>query len=182
MPEPITEEQEVKETEPNQEEPKKEEEVYLTWQSPSRPFKKRDRNWFIRLCSLVLILCLVFVFFQWFLLVAVSVALTFVAYALSTVEPEVLEHRISSRGVTTAGRLFLYEGLKDFYFIQKYGRDILYIKVAGRVPGILIILLGDQDKNKVRDFLKKHLSFIEDAPVSFVDKLFEYVAKKLSLD
>lgn len=163
-------------------EQKEQEEVYLEWKSPSRPFKKRNKQWFVRLGLTVLVITLFLIFFKQFLLVFVVLALTFVAGVLAIIEPEMLDHRITSQGVSSAGRTYLYKELNAFYFTRKYGQEILNVEIKGRVPSLLQILLGNQDNRELVAILKKYLPFREIAPVSFAEKVLEYAAKRLSLD
>ena len=161
---------------------KESEEVYLVWKSPSRPFKRRDAAWFKRAGSLLLILCLLFIFFKQFLLVAVFLALAFIGYVLVTVEPEEIEHKISSQGVTTGGRSYLWDELDTFYFTTRLGQDILSIKTKVKFPGVLMILLDGCDKESVKNLLIKKIPFREAVPIPFVDKVTDSLAKFFSLD
>ena len=95
------------------------EETLFTWKSPSRPFKKREKEFFTTIAAIVFLLAVILVFVKEFLLIGAIVALSFVAYVLATIPPEVVEHRISTLGIDSVGHFNKWEELINFRFSQR---------------------------------------------------------------
>ena len=55
----------------------KEEEVYVTWSSPSRLFKKRDKEFFVNILAIVFLLSVILVFVREFVLIATVLSIVF---------------------------------------------------------------------------------------------------------
>ena len=141
------------------EEAKEQKEVYLSWSSPSRLFKRRDREYFTNVGAIVFLLIIILVFAREFLLIAAVVSIVFLIYVLSTVPPENVEHRITNLGIESAGHFYRWEQLGEFWFEEQWGQVLLKLRpVMG--PHI-IILLADQDKAHVRELVAKHIPFRE---------------------
>src|SRR4030067_3233579 len=85
------------------------------WKAPLRTFRRRDKKYFTNLALVFLILFLGLIFIKEFFLVAVLVALLFVAYASSTIEPEVFEHHITTQGISVGGRTYYWKDLREFW-------------------------------------------------------------------
>lgn len=166
------------ETAPHREE--KQEEVYLSWFSPSRLFKQRDKEYFTNIGAIVFLLTVILVFAREFLLIAAVLSIVFLIYVLSTVPPEEVTHRLTNLGMESAGHFYRWEELSEFWFEEQWGQVMLVIRpVFG--PRI-IVLLGNQDKANVRQIIAKHLPFREQPEKSWVDNAASWLTKKIPLE
>src|SRR5438105_1877554 len=104
----------------------------FSWESAARPFKKRDRRFYINLGLMLFIIGLIALFLKEFFLVAVLLAIFFYYYVAGTVEPIRVEHRITNRGIKTAEHEYSYKDLTDFWFGKKYGDNILHVSTKLR--------------------------------------------------
>ena len=86
------------------------------------------------------------------MLVAVMTAMMFVAYVLATVNPELIERQITTRGVISGGKMYKWKDLGRFWFRSKWKNDILHIDTRLQFPGQLMLLLGEIDKKIVRKY------------------------------
>jgi hypothetical protein len=155
-------------------------EVLLSWTSPSRLFKKRDKEYFTNIGAIVFLLIVILIFAREFLLIAAVVSVVFVIYVLSTVPPEDVEHRITNLGIESAGHYYRWEELFEFWFEEQWGQTMTIIKpVEG--PRI-IILLGRQDKKKVRTLLAEHIPFREVPEKSMIDNAAKWLTEKIPLE
>ena len=153
----------------------------VSWKSPLRVFKKRDKKHFTNLILAVFLISAVLVFFKEFLLVGVVLALVFVAYVNSTVEPPEFEHKITTKGITSGGHTYLWEELKEFWLDQKGARTVLNIDTKARFPGRLFIVLNEESTEKVKKALSKYLSFREEQKVTWLDQMTDWFSQKLQL-
>ena len=156
-----------------------EKETVLEWEAPSRPFKKRDKEYFKTIAAFIFLLSVILVFLREFLLIGAILALFFVSYVLSTIPPQKIKHRITRCGFETGGRLYRFEELFDFWFEKKWGQEMVCIRTY-RLPGKLIALLGEQEKEEIKKALEKKIPFRGKPEKNFVDKISEWLTKKIS--
>lgn len=158
----------------------KKEEVLLTWSSPSRLFKKRDREYFVNIGAIVFLLSIILVFAREFVLIAVVLSIVFLIYVLSTVPPEEVSHRITNLGIESAGHFYRWEELADCWFEEQWGQIMLVLRpyMAPRS----IILLGNQDKHKVRELVAKYIPVREHPEKTWVDNAASWLTRKIPLE
>lgn len=162
------------------EEKQERKEVYLTWSSPSRLFKRRDREYFTNVGAIVFLLIIILVFAREFLLIAAVVSIVFLIYVLSTVPPEQVEHRITNLGIESAGHFYRWEQLAEFWFEEQWGQILL--KLRPMLGPHVIILLADQDKAHVRELVAKHIPFRQQPEKTWVDNAASWLTKKIPLE
>jgi len=153
----------------------------VTWKSPLRVFKKRDQRHFTNLILVVFLISLVLIFFKEFLLVGVILALVFVAYVNSSVEPPEFEHKITTQGLTSGGHTYAWGELSNFWLVQKDGRAVLNIDTKVRFPGRVFAVLNDDSAAEVQQALSKYLPFREELKVTWLDRLTDWFSQKLQL-
>ena len=153
----------------------------LRWQAPMRPFKKRDREYYTTIAAIVFLLAVILLFLKEWLLIAVMVALMFVAYVLATVKPESVEHEINTMGVLTGEKTYKWSELERFWFSKKWKDTILHIDTNLRFPGRLMMLLSDQDEKKIKDILAKYVQF-EVPEETFMDRSAKWLQDKVPLE
>ena len=155
--------------------------VWLRWKSAVRPFKKRDREFYTTVGAIVILLAVILFFLKEWLLIAAMIALTFVAYVLATVEPEKVEHKITSRGVVTGEKRYEYKDLVRFWFSRQWQDEILNIETKLNFPGRLMMLLGEESKKKVRKLLEREIKY-EKPEETFLDRSAKWLSEKVPLE
>ncbi len=153
----------------------------IAWKAPLRVFKKRDKQHFTNLIMVVFLLSAVLIFFKEFLLVGVILALVFVAYVNSSIEPEEFGHKITTQGLTSGGHTYLWEELREFWLTEKDGKTVLNIDTRVRFPGRLFIVLNDEVVGEVKKSLSKHLPFREEQKTTWLDRMTDWFSQKLQL-
>lgn len=169
-------------TNTQKEEELKEERTLLSWKSPARPFKKRDKDYFTTIGAMVFLFVVILLFLKEFLLIAVILSLAFVSYVLAAVPPEEVEHRITSRGIETGKVFYPWEELGVFWFTTKWKQDVLWVQTWRRLPGYLLILLGEKSKEEVKRTLSKYIIFVEHSPKNWLDQAAEWLSQKIPLE
>jgi len=158
----------------------KEPEVYLSWSSPSRLFKKRDMEFYKTIGAIVFLLTIILVFASEFVLVLTMLSIVFLVYVLSTVPPENVDHRITNLGIESAGHYYRWVELFEFWFDSQWGQTLLVIRPL--VGPRIIILLGSESKEKVRGYLTKHIPFREIPERTWMDNASSWLSSKIPLD
>lgn len=158
----------------------KQEEVYVSWESPSRLFKKRDKEYFTNIGAIVFLLSIIFVFAGEYLLIAAVLSIVFLIYVLSTVPPEPVKHKVTNLGIESAGHFYRWEELVDFWFEHQWGQTMI---VARPMFGSrIIILLGTVSPDTVRTLIAKHIPFREQPEKTWVDNAASWLTQKIPLE
>ncbi len=158
----------------------REEEVYAAWTSPSRLFKKRDREFFVNILAIVFLLSVILVFVREFVLIAAMLSIVFLIYVLSTVPPEEVKHRVTNLGIESAGHFYRWEEFADFWFEEQWGQVMLILRPFATAR--LIILLGSQNKEKIREAIAHHIPFREEPDRNWVDNAARWITEKIPLE
>lgn len=166
----------------DREEPKKEhsEEELLVWTSPSRLFKKRDKEYFTNIVAIVFLFCVIFVFAREFALMAAAISILFLVYVLATVPPEDIKHRLTSMGIESATHYYRWEEFADFWFEEQWGQVMLVLRPL--VGPRMIILLGSEPKAKVKTIVAEFIPFREEPVKSWVDNAATWITEKIPLE
>lgn len=155
-------------------------EVLLDWNSPSRLFKRRDKEYFTNIGAIVFLLIVILIFAREFLLIAAVVSIVFLVYVLSTVPPEEVRHRITNLGLESAGHFYRWEELAEFWFEEQWGQTILVLRPM--IGTRIIVLLGSEDKEKVHTLLAKYIPFREQPDKTWVDNAARWISEKIPLE
>lgn len=157
-------------------------EIILSWKSPSHPFKKRNRMFYQTVAALTFLLVVIVFFMHEFMLIGVILSISFVVYVISTVPPVEVEHKVTPIGIDNAGRLFHWTELYSFWFEEKWGSTIMVVSTRIPFPAQLRIVLGNTDKEKLKDVIGKYLLFIEKPPKSWADNFSDWLSNKIPLE
>lgn len=154
----------------------------LSWSAPTRPYRKRQKPYFVNLLLIMFTLLVILFLFSQYLLMLVVASLAFVAFALAVTPPTENHYRISTEGVAIEDHYYLWQELYDFYFRRRNGIDTLHIRTKDLLPGELIMLLGDIPRDKMRNAIIPFLPYREVVRNSFTDKAGEWLARTFPLD
>ena len=152
------------------------------WSSPSRPFKKRDRDYFTTIGAMVFLIVIILLFMKEWLLIGAILALTFMVYVLNTIPPENVEHEITNNGIKSASHSYVWTDLREFWFTKKYVHNLLVIQTKLRFPGRVLILLDGQSEQEVKNALIPHLMYKEIPDKTWMDNAADWLSKKVPLE
>lgn len=155
--------------------------ILLAWTAPERPFKKRGREYFTTAGAIVFLIGVILLFLKEWLLIVVMIALMFVAYIMSTVEPRKVEHKITNQGIVTGNRRYRWEELGRFWFTEKWGEKILHLENLFSLPRQLLMLLGETKQEQVKKILSDYLPF-EEPEKTWVDNASEWLSRRVPLE
>jgi hypothetical protein len=154
--------------------------VYMRWESPSRLFKKRDKDFFRNILAIVALILVILFFAREFILILAVLSVVFLIYVFSTVPPENIAHAITSLGIETSGKFYPWDSMSEFWFEKQWDQHMLVI--TPKMGTRLIILLGDVEEEGVKDVLKRHLLFSEIPKKTMVDNAATWLSKKIPLE
>ena len=154
----------------------------LSWEAPSRPFRKKDRSYYTTIAILVILLVLIALLMREFLLIAVLLSLAFVSYVLAFVPPAHLAYRISTQGVTIGEDFYFWHFLDAFWFKEKDGHKVLHIQTRLRFPAQLMLVLEGHDEEKIKKIVSRFLPYVEVPYKSWMEKWTEGMQKNFPLE
>ena len=156
------------------------EQVFLEWQAPSRPFKKRNRKYYTTIILIVVLISLILLFAGQFLLIAVMISISFLSYVLSSVQPETVVNKVTTFGLRNDNTLYHWEELGRFWFSSKYNQRLLHVETS-RVPNQITLVIHPEDETELTEFLTSVLVFEVPQP-SLLDKAATWLEEKIPLD
>ena len=149
----------------------------LVWTAVARPFKRRDRKFYVTLISIAAIVALVLFLAEGFMPVILIVSLVFLFYVLNTVEPENVEYKITNKGIKIAERRTDWGATNRFWFTRRFDNDLLVVETFN-LPGRLELVINSTEKEAVRKIVSVYIPEEEASP-SFLDKAAGWFSKKL---
>jgi len=150
----------------------------LSWTAPARPFKRRNRQFYVTVIAIAAIVGLILFLVDGFLPVLLVVSVVFLFYVLSTVEPENIEYKITSMGIKIADTPRVdWNLMRRFWFTKRFDSELLVVETA-TFPGRLELVTGSDSKENLKNSLTKYIQF-EEAPASNLDKAANWFAQKL---
>lgn len=153
----------------------------FVWKSLNRPAWQYSKEAFTTLGAVCLLLSIIFAFFQEWLAIFVTWAALFLFYALSKVAPVEVEHKITTQGIISMDKSYLWVELGPFWFSEK-GTDTLLHIAHRNIFGQLVILIDRAEREKIRDILAEYLPYIEVMEKSTTEKMTDWFAKKFPLE
>lgn len=147
------------------------------WTAPARPFKRRDREFYVTIMAMGGIIALILFLVEGFMPVILIISLFFLFYVLSTVEPENIQYKVTTKGVKIAERRIDWANLGRFWFSRRFDHDLLIIE-SSSLPGRIELVILPEKTEEVRRALSAYL-FEEEIPPSPLDKAANWFSKKL---
>ena len=130
------------------------EKTLFSWKAPERPFKKRGRDFWVTVITIATLFGVVLFFAEGAMPVILIVALVFLFYVMSTVEPQEVEYGLTNRGVKIVDRTTEWQFLTRYWFSSRFGSDLLVFEM-NVIPGRLEVVVNGKDKAKLKNALKK---------------------------
>lgn len=147
------------------------------WKAPSRPFKRRPREFWTTIVAVALIFGFILFIIEGTMPVILMIALIFLFYILSTVEPEAVEYKITNKGVRFAGALTEWDFFTNFWFSKRFESDLVVFGMV-TLPGRLELVIHEKDKDAIRKAVAIYLPEEEVSPTN-VDKAADWLSQKL---
>lgn len=149
----------------------------ITWVAPARPFKRRDKQFYLTTVSIAGIVCLILFLAEGAMPVILIISLIFLYYVMSTVEPENIEYKITNKGIKIIGNRTNWENLGRFWFGKRHDSDLLILE-TNFLPNRMELVIKSEIKDEIKKILTEYLVYEEVSP-SNLDKAIDWFSKKL---
>lgn len=157
------------------------EEVVVEWEAPSRPHKKRQKQYFTTIAIFVILIGAILFFIQQFLLIGVVLAVAFLVYVLEVVPPTLVRNQITTYGIRVENNLYYWDELGRFWFVEKHGQPVLHVEVA-RFPGRLTLLLGEGITQKDMTDLLSEVLLHQQPPATAFERASDRLQQLIPLE
>lgn len=156
--------------------------VLVEWNAPARPFKKRDRSFYITEVALVALLIVILFFVREWLIVGVSLSVVFVASVLAAVPPPTIVYKITQKGIWIDETFYKYAELSEFWFEEYLQSIVLVVTIPTRRIARLNLVVSEDKRGSVYDALREHLVFREKPLKTATDAAADWLRKKIPLE
>ena len=149
----------------------------FVWVAPARPFKKRNKEFYITTIAIAAVVGFILFLAEGFLPVILIISLVFLFYVMSTVPPDNVEYKITTRGIRFADKRTDWDKMGRFWFSRRFDNELLIVELH-TLPGRLEVVIKPEDKEAIKNEVTKYLNH-EEIPASFFDKAALWFSKKL---
>jgi len=133
--------------------------ILLSWKSPQRLFTPLDKRRYMYVLACVVALCVVLLLLGQYWFMAAILAVMFFMYVMGTIPPVDVDHIVTNIGIETAGAVYVWEYLIDYWFSRREGQLILNVDTSLSFPGRIIMLVSDKDFSRVNEVFKGKLLY-----------------------
>lgn len=145
--------------------------VIFSWEAPMRAYKKRSAGVLRFYAAVAVLLSIIAIFFREFVLIIPIWSVVFLIYVLTITPPPSIRNVFSKFGIETAGSLYNWKDLSQFYFIKKFDYNILVITIQNnQIPPLYLVLPNTKTKNRVFEILTEKLLYIEHPDMTLTDR------------
>lgn len=149
----------------------------ITWIAPARPFKKRNREFYITTIAIASVIGFILFLAEGFLPVILIISLVFLFYVMSTVPPDNIEYKITNKGIKFGNTRTDWNKMRRFWFTRRFDNELLIVDLSV-LPGRLEVVINSEVKEQIKKEISEFLSH-EEVPPSFFDKAAVWFSKKL---
>lgn len=157
--------------------PENQEKDLLTWTAPSRPFKRRNRDFYVTILAIAGLFGIVLFLIEGFMPVLLIISLVFLFYVMSTVEPEAVTYKVTTLGIKVGDKRTDWEIMTRFWFTKRFDSDLLVAQLV-TFPGRLEVVIRPEQRQEIKSAISKYLLY-EQLPASFLDKAANWFSQKL---
>lgn len=161
----------------NNSQPFQPEKDLFTWRAPARFFKKRTKQFWMTIVAIASLFGFIIFLAEGPMPVILIVAVIFLFYVLSNVEPEEIQYKITNRGIKVEDKLTDMRLISRYWFSKRFDTNLLILEVL-QIPGRLELVVNSKDLEKIRKTLSLYLPEEEATPTNF-DKLSDWFSEKL---
>jgi 4-amino-4-deoxy-L-arabinose transferase-like glycosyltransferase len=147
----------------------------ISWSAPSRPFKRRSKDFYTTVIVMAALFGLVLFLVEGLMPILLLISLVFLFYVMSTIEPENIDYEITNLGIKIAGKRTDWKAMGRFWYAKRFGSELLVIETTNLV-GRMEIMVKPEVKEQVTKIISQHLLH-EQVPPSSLDKLASWSSR-----
>ncbi len=149
----------------------------VTWIAPGRPFRRRDRQFYVTTFAIAGIVSLILFLAEGIMPVILIISLVFLYYVLSTVQPDNVEYKITTKGIKIAGKLTEWQYLNRYWFSKRFESELMIVDTV-LLPGRIEFVINPEVKVELKKEVSAYIPY-EEVPPAALDKITNWFAAKL---
>ncbi len=159
-----------------------EEKTWFSWSGPIRPFKRQDTQFWTTCLAILGLVGVIFFFAKDFLIIIPAASALFLYYIMSTVPPEIVENKITNRGVYFGNNFYPWEVIQYFSFGKSMESRVLILGIdINFFTKQISIIINPAEEDPIKTFCLKRLPLV-DTPQRPIDKLNHRLSKLLPFE
>lgn len=148
----------------------------FSWRSSSLSFKKRDKEFWVKILSVSGLFAFILFLAEGVMPVILLISIIFLFYVIANIQPEIIVNKITNKGIRIADRLNKWEVFTRFWFVER-GTDTFLVLETLNIPGRLELAVNSKDREKLEKILTQFIPKEETTPTK-VDQVAEWISKK----
>lgn len=157
------------------------EKVKFEWEAPERSYKKRNKDFWITIISILILVGVILFLVKEFFLIIALISVLFLYYVLSTVPPQKIKYKITNRGIYFGETRYEWDILYRFWFGKSLDSEMIHFETILRFPRQISLVINPEEKETVKELVVKKLPLVNDSP-NFVDKLTKKMTSMIPLE
>jgi len=154
-----------------------------SWKAPLRPFRRRSTTLLRFFLALALLISAIVFFFGDLVTIIPVWALLFLFYVFAITPPPIVESHITRFGVETMGVSLRWDSLSHYYFIDRFGYQVLVLVTHGPYYAHSFLVIPNvETRNAINIILNQHLMYLKNPPFTFTDKIIKILSKLVPED
>lgn len=166
---------------PEKEEDLNEEKTLFEWDGLERAFKTRDRDFWVTVISILVLVSVILIFIKEFFLIVALFSAIFLYYVLSTVPPEKVKNKITNRGIYFGDAKYDWPVLRRFWFQKSLNSQMVLFETNLKLPRQIGLVINPSDQDKIKEIVVKKIPLLQSSP-TFIDKLTKWFLVRLPLE
>lgn len=158
-----------------------EEKTQIEWQAPERSFQKKNKDFWITIIAILILVSVILFFVKEFLLIIALISILFLYYVLSTIPPQDIDYKITNRAIYFGETNYNWDILTRFWFKKSLSSQMIHFETKLRFPRQISLVINESDKEKIKEIVTKKLPLIKESPV-FIDKMTKWLVNRLPLE
>lgn len=148
----------------------------FSWKSPSTTFKKRDKEFWVKIMVVSGLFGFILFLAEGVMPVILLISIVFLFYVITNIQPEIIVNKITNKGIRIADRLNKWELFTRFWFVER-GKNTFLVLETLSIPGRLELAVDSKDKEKLEKVLTRFIPR-EEIPPTRLDKATEWLSKR----
>lgn len=158
-----------------------EEKILFEWEAPERVYQQRTKDFWVTAISILVLLSVILIFIKEYFLIMALMAVLFLYYALSTVEPGKIKNKITNWGIYFGELRYSWNVFEKFWFKKSMSTSTINFGTSLKFPRVVTMVINPTDEDKIKDICVKRIPLLE-SPPTFVDKLTKWFGDRLPLE
>ncbi len=156
------------------------EQIYLEWRAPARPYQKKGKGFMTLPLVIAFLVGVILITAGEWMLIAVVAALVFAYYTWSVVPAELIDYKITSRGLRIAGKLYEWNVFTRWWMETKWEHELLCLETPAEIVGRVVVPLGETKPMQVEKVMNTLLLHERPADTD-MDKMGKWLGDKFPL-